>query len=175
MTRGKRILVAGVGNVLHGDDAFGVVVAERLLQQPMPPFVTVANFGIRCVDLAFAIADGYDAVILVDATTRGRAPGSVYLLTPNLDAVEAGQSVCAGHSMNPEAVLSMLEALGGFDGDLFVVGCEPATLHSINGRIGLSPAVEAALPTAIEMVEEVIENVLTEEPAAQFASKYVLA
>ncbi len=169
MTRGKRILVAGVGNVFHGDDAFGVVVAERLLKQPTPDFMTVADFGIRSYDLAFAIADGYDAVILVDATARGRDPGTVYLLTPQLDAVDAGQSVSAGHSMNPEAVLSMLETLGGFDGELYVVGCEPETLQSLDGRIGLSPVVDAAVPLAISLVEEVIENILTGDGAAKIA------
>lgn len=171
MNHVKRILVAGIGNVFHGDDAFGVVVAEQLLKKPMPGFVTVADFGIRSYDLAFAISDGYDAVILVDATTRGRAPGTVYLLTPQLDAVEAGQSVSAGHSMNPEAVLSMLEALGGFDGELYVVGCEPETLLSLDGRIGLSPVVEAAVPGAIELVEVVIERMLTGDDAVKIAAQ----
>ena len=170
MTPARRILVAGVGNVFHGDDAFGVVVAERLLKRPMRDFVTVADFGIRSYDLAFAISDGYDAVILVDATTRGREPGTVYLLTPQLDAVTAGRSVSAGHSLNPEAVLSMLETLGGFDGELYVVGCEPVTLQSLDGRIGLSPIVEAAVPTAIELIDEVIESVLRGEDAAKVAA-----
>lgn len=174
MTRARRILVAGVGNVFHGDDAFGVVVAERLLKRPMPDFVTVADFGIRSYDLAFAISDGYDAVILVDATTRGREPGTVYLLTPQLDAVTAGQSVSAGHSMNPEAVLSMLETLGGFDGELYVVGCEPVTLQSLDGRIGLSPIVDDAVPAAIELIDKVIERLLRGEDAANVAAHHEL-
>lgn len=171
MTHGKRILVAGVGNVFHGDDAFGVVVAERLLTKSMPQFVTVADFGIRSYDLAFAIADGYDIVILVDATARGRDPGTVYLLTPQIDAVDAGKSVSSGHSMNPEAVLAMLETLGGFNGELFVVGCEPETLVSLDGRIGLSPVVDAAVPAAISLVEEIIENVLRGNSAAALAAQ----
>lgn len=170
MTRARRILIAGVGNVFHGDDAFGVVVTERLLKRRMPDFVTVADFGIRSYDLAFAISDGYDVVILVDATTRGREPGTVYLLTPQLDAVTAGQSVSAGHSMNPEAVLSMLETLGGFNGELYVVGCEPMTLQSLDGHIGLSPIVEAAIPAAIELVDEIIESVLRGEDVAKVAA-----
>lgn len=156
----KRILVAGVGNVFHGDDAFGVVAAERLLARPLPDGVVVADFGIRSYDLAFAIMDGYDAVILVDATARGREPGSIYVLTPEIDAVEAGQSVTVGHTMNPEAVLRMLEALGGFGGDLFVVGCEPATLESRDGRIGLSEVVAASMDEAIDTIEQLMNDLL---------------
>lgn len=167
----KRILVAGIGNVFHGDDAFGVIVAERLLGQPTPDFVKVVDFGIRSYDLAFAIADGCDVVILVDATNRGCEPGTVYLLTPQLDAVDAGQSVSAGQSMNPEVVLSMLETLGGFRGELFVVGCEPETLQSRDGRIGLSPVVEAAVPVATALIDEIIDNVLRGDDAAEIAVK----
>lgn len=165
----KRILVAGIGNVFHGDDAFGVVMAEHLLERRLPESVTVVDFGIRSYDLTFAMMDGFDAVILIDATMRGREPGTVYLLTPELDAVGAGQSVTSGHSMNPEAVLRMLETLGGFGGDLYVVGCEPETLESVDGRIGLSRAVEAAIPKAISMVEKVVADVIAEQSAAKLA------
>ncbi len=78
-----RILIAGIGNIFLGDDAFGSEVARRLAAQPIPDGVRVVDFGIRGFDLAYALIDGYDATILVDATPRGGSPGTLYLIEPD--------------------------------------------------------------------------------------------
>ena len=80
----KKILVAGIGNIFFGDDAFGCEVARQLAQRPLPKGVCVTDFGIRSYDLAYAIMDGYDAIILVDATPQGAEPGTVYLIEPDV-------------------------------------------------------------------------------------------
>lgn len=168
----KRILVAGIGNIFHGDDAFGVVVAQEMAKRPQTDNVVVGDFGIRSYDLAFAILDGYDVVILVDLVSRGGEPGTVYLLDPEIDAVEAGRSLVGGHSMTPQSVLRLLEAFGGFGGSVFVVGCEPATVESENGGMGLSENVQAAVDVAISMIDDLIqrlhdESELTRTPALE--------
>ncbi len=61
------ILVAGIGNIFKGDDGFGVAVAQRMAGRLLPAGVTVKDFGIRGLDLAYALLDGYAAVILVGA------------------------------------------------------------------------------------------------------------
>ena len=66
-----RILIAGVGNIFLGDDAFGVEVAQRLARRALPEEVRVVDFGIRGLDLTYALLDGYETVILVDAAPRG--------------------------------------------------------------------------------------------------------
>src|SRR5688500_6947559 len=80
----SRTLIAGIGNVFLGDDGFGVEVVRRLSARPARDDVSVVDFGIRGVDLAYALLDGYDRVILVDATLRGRAPGTLYVIEPDL-------------------------------------------------------------------------------------------
>lgn len=167
MTANKSILVAGIGNIFHGDDAFGVVVAQELARREQAADVVVADFGIRSYDLAFAILDGYDCVILVDLVSRGGHPGTVYLLDPVVDAVEAGRTLAGGHSMTPQTVLSMLEAFGGFGGSIYVVGCEPATLESEDGGLGLSPPVEAAVDVAISMIEDLFQRLRLERELQQ--------
>ncbi|HET7625000.1 MAG TPA: hydrogenase maturation protease, partial [Verrucomicrobiae bacterium] len=67
----KRILVAGIGNIFFGDDAFGCEVIRELAKHGLPDGVEAIDFGIRGYDLAYAIAGSFDAVILVDATPRG--------------------------------------------------------------------------------------------------------
>src|SRR5438270_10803156 len=84
MTR-PRVLVAGIGNIFLGDDAFGVEVAQRLAQRPLPAGVRVVDFGIRGLDLTYALLDGQDAVILVDATLRGGPPGTLYVIEPEAE------------------------------------------------------------------------------------------
>jgi len=83
-----RILVAGIGNIFKGDDGFGVEVVRRLAQRPLPSSVTVADFGIRGIDLTYALLDGYEAAVLVDAAQRGELPGTISIVEPKLPAAD---------------------------------------------------------------------------------------
>src|SRR5947209_8485209 len=126
----KRILIAGIGNIFLGDDAFGVEVVRQLPPHTFPPEVHVQDFGIRGYDLACALADGYDAAILVDAAPRGQPPGTVYLIEPDMSKLnELQRASVDGHSMDPVRVLQTAKALGGSPARLYLVGCEPADLY----------------------------------------------
>jgi hydrogenase maturation protease len=148
-----RVLVAGVGNIFLGDDGFGVEVARRLSSRPLPPGVKVADFGIRGVDLAYALA-GCDAAILVDAASRGGAPGTLYVIEPALSA-EAGETPEA-HSMTPARLLAWI-APEERPKTLRVVGCEPETFGPEGlGAVGLSAPVGAAVDEAVRLVEALL-------------------
>lgn len=157
------ILVACIGNIFLGDDAFGCEVARRLSTRELPENVRIVDFGIRSFDLAYALMDGYDATVFVDATPRGELPGTVYLIEPALDEIEAiGQHAepFEAHGMNPLKVLGMVKMLGGEFRKIYLVGCEPFfTGEDGEGFMGLSEPVEAALGKAVEVVESVIERV----------------
>jgi hydrogenase maturation protease len=155
----KKILIAGIGNIFNGDDAFGCEVIQRLEPGAFPENVTVADYGIRSYDLAYALTDGYDAVILIDAAARGGDPGTVYLL--ELDARGLGeleQGAADAHSMSPVSVIQMAQSLGGVKGKLYLVGCEPAVLECDQGEMGLSPAVQRAVPEAIGMIASLVRD-----------------
>jgi hydrogenase maturation protease len=150
MTRG-RTLVAGVGNVLLGDDGFGVEVARLLAPSPLPEGVRVADFGIRGLHLAYELLDGgYETTILLDATARGEAAGTVCVLE-----AEAGAPMGAadGHSMTPDQVLAWVRAMGGDPGRVLVVGCEPLATDE---GIGLSAPVARAVPEAVALVRALV-------------------
>jgi len=155
-----KIFVAGVGNVFLGDDGFGVEVAKHLAGHLLPDGVTVADFGIRGVHLAYQLLEGYDVLILVDAARRGEPPGTVFVLEPDFseeDRNERGENgfILDAHSMDPELVLGMLESLGGKIGRVLIVGCEPETIEE---RMGLSEAVAHAVPGAARLVLEIVER-----------------
>ncbi len=150
-----RILVAGIGNIFRGDDAFGVEVAGRCMQQPMPEGVQVKDFGIRGHDLAYAILDGYDVVILADATRRGGEPGTLYSL--EISPSECSASPVATHGVDLAASFGLIEAMGGRFPTVYLVGCEPAELGSDDeGQMGLSEPVQDAIEKAVKRVLDVI-------------------
>ena len=160
-----RILVAGIGNIFLGDDAFGVEVAQRLARRALPEEVRVVDFGIRGLDLTYALLDGYEAVILVDALPRGGAPGTLYVLEP--ERSETGGDVpvqMETHNLDPVKVLRLAEAMGGKVERLLLVGCEPMrTDDEENIPEGLSDPVRAAVDEAIRLIESLVTRLLRGE------------
>jgi hydrogenase maturation protease len=158
-----RILVAGIGNIFLGDDAFGCEVLKHLSAQHWPANVRVYDFGIRGFDLAYALLEGYDLTILVDATPRGEAPGTLYTIEPDvsdINSLEPNAMVVETHGMNPLKVLSMVKSMGGNFNKVLLVGCEPETFGPEEGLLGLSEAVQNAVPEAVKIVESLVANYL---------------
>ena len=105
----RSVLVAGIGNVFLADDGFGVEVARRLAERELPGGVKVADFGIRGMDLAYELQEDYDAAVLVDAVPRGQAPGTLFVIEPDLEQAEP---VLDAHAMDPVRVLGLARTLG---------------------------------------------------------------
>jgi hydrogenase maturation protease len=159
MSRGT--LVAGIGNIFQTDDAFGVEVANRLAGRVLPPGVRVEDFGIRGVHLAYELLEGYDGLVLVDAVPMGEPPGTLAVIEPEVTATSDEMApVVDAHTMSPDVVLASLARLGGSVDQIFIVGCQPASLQE---GMGLTPAVAAAVDDAVEMccqlVSEIVEPV----------------
>jgi hydrogenase maturation protease len=157
------ILIAGIGNIFLGDDGFGVEVIRRLEGRNLPKGVRVTDFGIRGFDLAYALQDGYETTILVDACPHGDAPGTLYIIEPDLkegDEPGAPQPMIEAHAMNPVSVLRMARAMNIEVRNILIVGCEPESLGGDEGRMGLSAPVEAAVDEAVKLVESLIGRVL---------------
>jgi hydrogenase maturation protease len=162
-----KVLVAGIGNIFLGDDAFGVEVAQRLAKRPLPEGVKVVDFGIRSYDLAYALMEDWDLVVLVDALPGEGKPGTLYVMEPELPANGEASASLDAHTMNPVAVLQMVSALGGKLGRMLVVGCEPKTVEPDEaGEMGLSAPVRAAVDEAVRVVEELIVRERTHAIAA---------
>jgi hydrogenase maturation protease len=161
------ILIAGVGNVFFGDDAFGVEVARRLAEQSLPDCVRVVDFGIRGLDLTYALLDGADLTIMVDAVPRGGKPGTLYVIEPTLNRLSgdaASESLIETHSLDPVKVLKLAVALGAEIKRLILVGCEPATgLNAEEMRDGLSEPVQAAVDDAVELISSLVQRFLNGE------------
>jgi hydrogenase maturation protease len=150
------ILVAGIGNIFQGDDAFGVEVVRRLRDRALPACVTAVDFGIRGIDLAYALLDGHDAVVLVDTAARGAAPGTVSVI--EVASSDEAPATVAPHSLDPAAALAMARALGSPIPPVFVVACEPQELGGEEGVMGLSAPVAAAIEPAVDAVQALVRR-----------------
>ena len=152
----QQVLIAGIGNIFLGDDAFGCEVLKHLGQRAWPGNVRVVDFGIRGFDLAYALLEGHDLTILVDATPRGGTPGTVYVIEPDLNEPDSGAITIETHGMDPLKVLSMVKSMGGKLNKVMLVGCEPETFGPEEGLMGLSESVAAAVPEAVKIVESLV-------------------
>jgi hydrogenase maturation protease len=157
-----KILVAGVGNIFLGDDGFGVEVALALSRQQLPEGVSVKDFGIRGFDLAYALLDPWDAVIIVDALPRGEAPGTLYVVEPDLAAPASAETAINPHGMDPVRVLNLAASQGTITAQVLVLGCEPQDFgDELEGRMGLSAPVQAAVEEAAKMVLDLAARIAT--------------
>jgi hydrogenase maturation protease len=144
----RRILVAGVGNVLRGDDGFGAAVVSRLAD--VPEGVEVVETGIGGVALLQELLAGCDGLVLVDAVDEGRPPGTVVVIEPD---VQEAEHVADVHLVNPQRVLSMAKAMGALPPRVRIVGCQAGGVDELGGP--LSPEVEGAVAAAAAEVREI--------------------
>ncbi len=153
----RRVLVAGMGNLLRGDDGFGIEVIRRLNERTdLPPEVRSVEVGIAGIPLVQELLDGYGMLIIVDAVAGGRAPGAIVTLAPTLpDLADAswedvGALVGDPHTATPSRVLLLARAVGSLPERVFIVGCEPVATDELHQA--LSAPVAAAVEPAVERV-----------------------
>ena len=166
-----RILIAGVGNVLKADDAFGVEVARRLEAMDLPDQVRVVETGIGGIALVQELQDGFDALIVADAVDRGRPPGTIMLIQPDVIDVHAlswGEKhdlLADAHLATPERVFMLSRALGVLPERLLMVGCQPVDADALGTE--MSEPVQMAVEVAVgEILRHVDELLTLDSPAA---------
>lgn len=154
----SKTLVACIGNIFLGDDAFGCAVAHVLAGRALGPDVRVVDFGIRGLDLVYALQDDWEQVILVDAVPRGEPPGTLYVIEPEVprSAGAPSPTMLDAHQMDPVRVLRLAAAMGAKLPKLWLIGCEPTPLDEDDPQSGLSPPVEQALAAAADLVESLV-------------------
>lgn len=151
-----RALIAGIGNIFMADDGFGVAVARRLMEIGAPAHVDVGDFGIRGMDLVYALLDDYDPVVFVDTVRRGEEPGTLYLIEHRVDTDVAAS--LDTHGMDPVKVVALARSLGSGCERAYVVACEPAMIPDEPDEIvmTLSEPVRLAVDRAAEMALAVV-------------------
>ena len=168
-----KILIAGIGNVLRGDDGFGIRVIEALSKDArVTAGIDLYEAGIAGIGLVQELINGYDALIMVDAVDQGSRPGTLFILDPivpevngpevngpevnGIDAIELHQSIADAHFTEPSKVLLLARALNVCPPQVFIVGCQPGCVEDLVER--LDPAVERAVPLALDRILALTET-----------------
>jgi hydrogenase maturation protease len=158
----KRVMIAGIGNIFMKDDGFGSAVVNKMANKKFPDGVELKDFGTGGLKLAYDLMKGYDGLIFIDASARGGTPGTIYLIEPNEDDfsadLEKGGPINP-HDADPATVLRFVKSIGAWPGKVSIVACEPQSTDDF--QIGLSESVNSAIDKAIEMVDEIIQQIYT--------------
>lgn len=164
-----RALVVGMGNLLRGDDGFGVEVVRRLQSMPeVTARARVIEIGIGGVHLVQELMDGYDLLVIVDAVQRGGAPGRLSVLEIEVppappSSFEAWQAEIADvHQAVPDRALVMARSLGVLPPRVLLVGCEPERTEEV--ELALSPRVAAAVVPAAERIRDILRPLPAADP-----------
>lgn len=159
-----KILIAGVGNELRQDDAFGVLLAKKLIDEAQfPDSVTVMEIGSAGIHLVQQLFDKYDVLILLDVVSWGGEPGTVHFKEievkdiRELPAEEKNEFMADMHYINPLKALMLAKALNVYPQKVLFLGCETAEHEEIG--IGLSPAVNNAIPEAFTKITDWFKSI----------------
>lgn len=161
-----RILVAGMGNIMRGDDGFGVEVARRLSSRELPESVRLTEVGISGVSMAQELLSGYDVFILIDAMDSGNEPGTITInraevpSNPEYSPREIASFAADMHQTDPNKILILGEALGVLPELTIILGCDPVGVSDLTTE--LSDPVTAAIPRAADQVEELIDTIIAD-------------
>ncbi|NJE09772.1 hydrogenase 3 maturation endopeptidase HyCI [Thermococcus sp. MAR1] len=123
LRKAKRVVVCGIGNEVRGDDAFGVLVAERLKELVSNPNVLILNCGEVPESYTGKITKFEpDLVVFVDAVDFGGEHGEVILADPEGTLGEAVST----HSLPLKVLVGYLKTR--LNAEFVLVGCQPAVL-----------------------------------------------
>lgn len=158
--RKGRVLVAGMGNVLRGDDGFGVAVARELERRELPAGVQLIEVGIGGMHIVQELMAGYEFLVIVDAVDRSAEPGTIFVLEPDVPDAPDGprerrELLADVHYTVPSRALFLAKALGRLPGTVRLVGCQPGETRELG--MELSPSVRAAVARAVRKVQGMLE------------------
>lgn len=161
--KSPKILIAGIGNELRQDDAFGMILARKLLDEAiLSESVKIIEAGSAGIHLVQELYDRYDILIVLDTVQWGNKPGTILFKeidvkdVRDLPAEEKNSFFADMHYINPIKALMMAKALDVIPPKVYFLGCEAEDHEDID--VGMSAVVSNAIPVAYNKLIEWIKN-----------------
>ncbi len=159
----KRVMIAGVGNMFMKDDGFGGAVIKQLMHKEFPEGVEIKDFGTGGLKLAYDLMKGYDGLILLDASQRGEEPGTLYVIEPEENSIDANLEdggPIDPHGSDPATILRFVKGIGAWPGKVLIVACEPSCVDEF--EIGLTDSVNEVVSKAVDLVNDILKDIYKE-------------
>lgn len=144
----KKVLILGIGNMLHKDDGLGVFIVNEIINsvKDLPKYVEVADGGVLGYDL-LPLMSGREKIIIVDALKAGDIPGSIYRF-PAKHLADSNNKFSL-HEMGVKKIIDML-TLTGETPEIEIIGVVPEDIQTL--EIGISDSVKKSIPKAVEYI-----------------------
>ena len=163
MSKKEKILIAGIGNELRQDDAFGIEFVRAWSKTiPEDDYINTMEVGIAGIHLVQELHTGYDTLVLVDAVDYKRKPGTISIEeVEELSDIEQmpldqkREFLADMHYTNATRAMMLAKALNVLPAKVFILGCQSARHDDFD--IGMSNEVTAAIPIAINELSKWIE------------------
>ncbi|RLG46234.1 MAG: coenzyme F420 hydrogenase [Thermoproteota archaeon] len=156
--KGKKILIAGIGDLLRSDDGFGPRVVSKLENMNLPKNVVVKDYGTSGLDLIFDLGD-FDEVIFVDAIDFEGNVGEIKVIEPKPRKIAENEVVktinFSLHEIDLEKIIELASSLNILPKRVMIIGCKPKDLSL---GLKLSEEVERAIGRTIEIILEKIRE-----------------
>lgn len=146
----KKILIAGIGNLLLTDEGIGVHIVQELSRLKLPENVELADIGTASFDL-LTFMEGKDKVIIIDALVSDDKPGTLYRLSPD-DLISGKRKLLTSlHQFGIPQVLNLLRQKNPKI-KITIFGIVPKDYQTYS--IELTPELAKALPKIIQQIME---------------------
>lgn len=143
-----KILILGIGNILWGDEGFGVRAVEAFHRRfETPENVTVLDGGTQGLYLVQFVEEA-DYLLVFDAIDYGLEPGALKVVRDEEVPKFTGSKKMSLHQTGFQEVLSAADLLGHYPQKLALIGCQPLDLENWGGP--LTSPVQEAINVAIE-------------------------
>jgi hydrogenase maturation protease len=146
-------LILGVGNIIMGDEGFGVHVAHGLKEISFPDNIRVEEGGVGGFNLLGSLEE-VGRIIVVDVMMVDIEPGEVCLFRPGADFAEPGKRIISFHQVGVLELMQMWGLLGHYP-DLLFLATRP---QKLGWGTELSAPVQAAVPKAVSLLKDLCHN-----------------
>lgn len=146
----KSTLMLGVGNIIVGDEGFGVHVVRRLKGVELPEGTRIEEGGVGGFNLLGSL-EGVDRVIVVDVMMSDTAPGEVLFFKPGPDFQEPDKKIISFHQVGVLELVQMRNLLGDKPEVYFLV----TRPEKLEWGTGLSESVQSAVDRAVALIKEI--------------------
>lgn len=148
----KKTLILGVGNLLLKDEGVGIHVIHALEKESLPDSVALMDGGTGGLHL-LGWLEGYERILMIDATLDEQPPGTVRLIRPQY--ATDYPPLMSAHEIGLKDMIDVLILTGNVP-EIHLLVVSVADLGKV--EMTLTPAVEAAIPEVIRKIREILNE-----------------